>query len=274
MSLNLKPVAAAHGTRWVRDGLTLFAKRPLAFSALFVLFLFAAIVLALVPVLGGVLQLMMLPLLSLGFMVASQSALLGGKVTPAQLFEPLRGDAGKRRTLIILCVIYGLCAMFILVLCDTISDSAFRRLQELMANPKTPQASIEALMSEPGVWWASIIGATLGTALSIPFWHAPALVHWGGQGVGQSLFSSTLAVWRSKGAFFVYSLAWFALIMVFGIVTAMVFGVLGMAKMAPLVATPAGLIFSTAFYVSLLFTFNDSFGGGVVSAEPPPAALN
>jgi hypothetical protein len=38
----------------------------------------------------------------------------------------------------------------------------------------------------------------------VPFWHAPGLVHWGSQGVGQALFSSTLAVWRCRGAFVVY----------------------------------------------------------------------
>jgi hypothetical protein len=36
-----------------------------------------------VPLLGGVLQMMLLPLLSLGFMIASQSALLDGPVRRA-----------------------------------------------------------------------------------------------------------------------------------------------------------------------------------------------
>ena len=57
----------------------------------------------------------------------------------------------------------------------------------------------------------------LAGALSIPFWHAPALVHWQGQSVGQALFSSTLALWRCKGAFFAYSLAWTAVIVIFGV---------------------------------------------------------
>lgn len=272
MSLSLKPVEATRGARWVRDGFSLFGKRSLAFSAMFVMFLFSAIVLSLVPLLGGLAQMMLLPLLSLGFMVASQSALLGGPVKPAQFFEPLRGDAQKRRTLVILCVIYGICAMAILLLCDVLSDSAMRRLQQLMSKSGTAQAEIDKLLAEPGVAWAAITGLTLGTALSVPFWHAPALVHWGGQGVAQSLFSSTVAVWRSKGAFLVYSLCWTALVMLFGVLTSVVFGLLGMMQMASVVAMPAGLIFSTVFYVSLLFTFNDSFGGGVPVAAADPAA--
>ena len=42
----------------------------------------------------------------------------------------------------------------------------------------------------------------------MPFWHAPALVYWGGQTVGKSLFFSTVACWRNKGAFAVYALDW------------------------------------------------------------------
>ena len=262
MALSLKSVPAARGAMWVRDGFSLFGKRALAFSSLFVMFLFAALVLALVPLVGGLVQMMLLPLLSLGFMVAAQSALLGGPVKPTQYIEPLRGDTNKRRTLLLMCVIYGVCAMTILVLCDAISGSAMRRLQELMSKPNTPQPAIDAILAEPGVWWAAVTGLTLGTALSVPFWHAPALVHWGGQGLGQALFSSSVAVWRSKGAFAIYSLCWAALILLFGVITAVVFGLLGMKQMVSVVAFPAGLIFSTAFYVSLLFTFNDSFGGG------------
>ena len=60
------------------------------------------------------------------------------------------------------------------------------------------------------------------TALSVPFWHAPALVHWSGMGIAQALFSSTLAVWRCTGAFVVYSLCWAALILIFGVAAALV----------------------------------------------------
>jgi hypothetical protein len=212
---------------------------------------------------------MSLPLLSLGFMVASQSALLDGPVRPGQFIEPLRGDPRRRKTLLTLCAIYGVAAVAILILCDAVSGGAMQRLQTLMASAETPQAEIDALLAEPGVSAAVLLGALLATLLSIPFWHAPALVHWGDQGVGQALFSSTLAVWRSKGAFLVYGLAWVAVILVFGLVTALVLGLLGGGRIAGMLALPAGLLFSTVFYVSLLFTFNDSFGGAQAREESP-----
>jgi hypothetical protein len=134
------------------------------------------------------------------------------------------------------------------------------------------QAEIDALLAEPGVTTAVLLALVLGSMLSVPFWHAPALVHWGGQGVAQALFSSTLAVWRCKGAFFTYMLAWVGVILVFGLVAALLFGLLGMPQLANFVGVPAGLTFSTVFYISLLFTYTDSFGG----AEPEdttPASL-
>lgn len=263
MPLTLKSVPAASGVLWVRDGFKLFARRPLAFTSLFVLFLLAAVVMALVPLAGGLLQMMSLPLLSLGFMIASQSALLGGEVKPAQFIEPLRGDAERRRALIILCVVYGVCALAVLLLCDALSDEALLRLQKLLAKQGTTQAELDSLLAEPGVMQAVVAGSVLGTAITVPFWHAPALVHWGHQGIGQALFSSTLAMWRNKGAFAVYTLAWIGLIIAFSAGVAMLLGLFGLLRLAGVLALPAGLAFSAVFYVSLLFTFNDCFGSVV-----------
>ena len=114
-----------------------------------------------------------------------------------------------------------------------------------MMQGQPAQAEIDALLSEPGVATGLLLAGVLGTALSVVFWHAPALVHWGGQGVAQALFSSTLAVWRCKGAFFTYSLAWAGVIALFGLLAALLFGVLGAPQLANVVSVPAGLTFST-----------------------------
>lgn len=272
MTLLLKPVPAARGARWIADALRLFARRPLAFTMMFAAFMFCALLASLVPFVGGVLQMMALPLLSLGFMVASQSALLDGPVHPIQFIEPLRPDPVRRKALLRLCVFYGLGALAILLLCDFLSDNAMGRLLALSAKGESAQPQIDAVLSEPGLGAVALLLVALGTLLSVPFWHAPALVHWGGQSVGQALFSSTLAVWRSKGAFFTYALAWAGLVLAFAVLSSLLFGALGMRQLASLAAVPAGLMFSTVFYVSLLFTFNDSFGALPPAVDILPAA--
>jgi hypothetical protein len=188
-------------------------------------------------------------------------------VHPRQYLEPLKTDPARRRSLLILCAVYGVAVLLILLLVDAVSDSAFSRMQLLLAQGEQAQPKIDALLSEPGVASGALLAVVLGVALSVPFWHAPALVHWGGQRVGQALFSSAVAVWRSKGAFFVYAMGWVGVMLVFGVVTALVLGLLGLPQLAGVIGLPAGLMFSAVFYISLLFTFNDSFGGTPVQLE-------
>jgi hypothetical protein len=117
-----------------------------------------------------------------------------------------------------------------------------------------------------------LVRFSLIALLSVPFWHAPALVHWGGQAAAQALFSSTLALWRNKGAFVVYSLTWAALVVVFAVSVGLVGMVLGSREFASFLVMPGVLVISTAFYVSLLFTFNDCFGPGSTVVPQAPAA--
>ena len=242
MAMILKSVGPGRGAHWVRDGLRLYKKRPLAFTAMFVLFLFAALFSALVPLVGGVLQIMIVPMLSLGFMVASQSALLDGPVGPSQFIEPLRAAPAQRRALLVLCVLYGVLVALSLVLTDQIADGGFSRGMDLMRRPNVPPAEMAALLAERGLVSGALFGTLALTLVTVPFWHAPALVHWGHQGVGQALFSSTLAVWRCRGAFLVYGLTWMALLLVFGVVSSILFGLLDMVQLASLLALPAGSV--------------------------------
>jgi hypothetical protein len=276
MALQLKTPHPARGAQWVREAFRLFGRKPLAFSGLFAAFLFAALLTAFVPYLGGLLQMMLLPLLTLGFMVASLSALKGGPVQPGQYVEPLAGDPLRRRHLLILCAAYGVCAVALLLLCNWVSDGKLIELQRLLAEGEPRTEQIEALAADRGVFVGTVTVLVGATLLSVPFWHAPALVYWGGQGVGQALFSSTLAVWRAKGAFLVYALTWAAVIALFGLLSALLLGLIGVPQLAGLLALPAGLVFSTVFYVSLIFSFNDSFGrtetdADAASGDPGPA---
>ncbi|HEY1092016.1 MAG TPA: hypothetical protein VGE47_13060, partial [Burkholderiaceae bacterium] len=99
--------------------------------------------------------------------------------------------------------------------------------------------------------------------LAVPFWHAPALVHWAGQGAMQALFSSTLAVWRNRGAFAVYLLSWLAVMLGLSMLVSLLGSALGPQWMALMV--PLGIALSGCFYASLYFSFMDSF---VFSAVP------
>jgi hypothetical protein len=115
--------------------------------------------------------------------------------------------------------------------------------------------------------------ALLASALSIPFWHAPALVWWGGQGVWQALFSSTLGVWRAKGAYLLYSLAWLLASMALSLAVGVLAGSFGAPSIITWLVPALVLALSSAFYVSLWFSFVDNFGSpddDVPQTPPPP----
>jgi hypothetical protein len=264
--MKLKSVAPQLGAQWVRLGFAVFFRRPFAFTALFAIFLFAALLLMLVPVAGGVLLLMSLPLLGLGFMVATQRTIQGQPPMPSVFVEPLRGNAAHRKTMIQLCVLYALATLAIIGLSDWVDGGRFEALQGAIAKSE----ALDVLFDDPQLRFGLIVRFGLAALLSIPFWYAPALIHWDGQGLAQSLFSSTLAFWRARGAFVVYVLVWALVIGFFGLLVSIVFSLLGNPQLANVAALPGALMFTTVFYTSLYFTFADSFE--LASAEQPAAS--
>jgi hypothetical protein len=271
MALSIKQAAPAAGVQWMRDAFRLFMRRPLPFAGMFVSFLLVALLATLVPLVGGIAMLMALPLLTLGFMLASRAALDDLPVHPGLFIEPLRGDAGTRRALLTLCMSYAVATVLIMSLSEWIDGGSFERLQQLMAKGDEGRAEMEAILANPNFTWGLVTRFGLAALLSVPFWHAPALVYWQRQGVGQALFSSTLALWRCKGAFLMYSLAWVAVIAVFGAVAGLVFSLFNARQLAGLIAMPAGLMFSTVFYVSLWYTYQGCFSTTPASPTPLPS---
>jgi hypothetical protein len=276
MALTLQTIPAAQGVQWVRKSLQLFFMRPIAFSGMFAMFIVTALLLSMFTWVGGILALATLPLLSLGFMVASESVLAGGQVLPSQFVLPLKGQPARRKALLALCALYAGTSLLSMALCDALDGGSLDALQRALAKPGAEgKAALEAAMADPRLASGVALRAALATALSIPFWHAPALIHWAGQGVAHSLFSSAVAVWRSKGAFLVYSLAWLAALGAVGATLGLVFSLLGAAQVAGALVLPIGLAFSAAFYVSLWFTFSDSFmytrDGAAQDTLIPPA---
>jgi len=273
MGLKLQAVAPSQGWTWVRDGVRLYLRRPVAFTAMLVLFLLATGVWSVLPVVG-LAALASLPLLSLGFMVASRSVLRGGLAHPGQFVEPLIGDAQRRRRLLLLCALYGVGALGIVWWVGWVYGDAMDALREAMAQhgPSSNEAAQAA--ADPRLMQGTLSFALLVSALSIPFWHAPALVWWGGQGVWQALFSSTLGVWRAKAAYLVYSLAWLLASIALSLTVGLLAGTFGAPSIVTWLVPALVLGLSSAFYVSLWFSFVDNFGSPDEPAEPPPSTTD
>jgi hypothetical protein len=271
MSLRIAVVPASRGFAWLREGFAVFFKHPMGFSMMFMLFLVAALVLMALPWIGALLLLAAMPLLTLGFAAAARAARAGQPVHAGLLFEPFRpgADARQRTALLRLCLAYATAMALVMLLSQSVDGGSFERLQLLMAAERTEatQQQIDDLLADPQLRNGMFLRVTLLAALSVPFWHAPMLVAWHGQGLAQSLFSSTLACWRNKGAFAAYLLGWLGISAAFGLAASAIVALLGIPQLATLALPPAALVFSVVFYASLYFVYADCFALGSEAPE-------
>ncbi len=257
--MRLQTVAARQGVVWVNQGFRAFFDRPLAFAMLFATFMFSVFLLALVPLFGALILLALLPLVSLGFMIATRVSLAGGMPTARVFVEPLRTSRAQRNAMIQLGVVYALATFAVMWLSDFVDGGAFEALMDSMPAGQNSPDAVATKLAAPGLGLGLVLRFGLAALLAVPFWHAPALVHWDSHGAAKALFSSTLACWRNRGAFAIYSLVWLALIVAFGMIGSLIFALLGQAQLFAAAAVPLSLGFTTVFYVSLYFTFADCF---------------
>jgi hypothetical protein len=258
MQLHLQDVPARNGRLWIRHGFKVFQRQPLALAGLFGLFLMAGFLAMLIPGIGMLLTMAALPLLSLGFMLATHLVLQKKTPTVSVFVQPLKLTPERRRSQLMLCFGYAGAMLVIGLLADWIDGGSTRDLQKLIAENADNEAIANAA-TDPRLFWGLATRLGLMGLLSVPYWHAPALIHWGGHGVAQALFSSTLALWRNKAAFLLNMLLWAGLLLAVASTVSLVFGLLGLAQLAPMVLMTTGLLMSTVFYASLYFSFVDCF---------------
>jgi hypothetical protein len=265
--MKLHTVPAGRGALWVRQGFLVFCRRPLAFCGLFVSFVIVMQLAALLYPIGTVLVCGAMPLASLGFMIATRAALAGRFPTPAAFIEPLRGGRARLWVQLQLAGLYAMGMLAIGWIFWSVGGAEFEALQKLMAGGKASPESLIPLISNGRLQTAMWLLSALAALLSVPFWHAPALAHWDGQGLAQSLFSSTIACWRNKAAFTIYGLTWVGVFLALVTAAEVIFGVIGAPQLILYLIPPLWLLFATVFYASLYFTFADSFEPSAPDAE-------
>ena len=95
MKLNIVP--AKTGVLWVRQGIQTFWRQPIALSGLFFIFMAVMSLSSLLPLVGSVLALALLPAATLGLMAAAREASLGKFPLPTVLLSALRADRKSTR---------------------------------------------------------------------------------------------------------------------------------------------------------------------------------
>jgi hypothetical protein len=260
MKLNIVP--ARTGLQWVKLGLVTFARQPLALAGLFFMYMMAATLLSLLPVVGLVLALAIVPAATLGLMAATQEALKGRFPMPTVLLSAFRAGRQRLRAMVVLGLLYAAACMAVMALVSALID---------VPSSQTP-ASAEAMMT-PRLQLSLLVGALLYLPVSLMFWHAPALVHWHGVSPVKSLFFSFVACLRNAKALLVFGLAWTGVIFAVSLLIGVVAMLTGNPQVAATALMPLGLLVTAMFSTSLYFTFRDSFVAPAETGSPSPAAL-
>ena len=255
--MKLQLATPSQGVLWIRQGLRTYVRQPLALTGLFFLFLASMSVLTLVPFLGNVLALALLPGATLGLMVATEEAAKGKFPLPLVLLSAFRASSQQLRAMLQLGALYAIAFLLVMLASALVDGGKFAHMYLLGA-----ALSPEDVQNGSFVW-AGLLSMLLYLPVSLAFWHAPALVHWHGVTPLKSLFFSLVACWRNFGAFCVYGLLWVALALIGSLVVAVVTTAIGGADALAAILYPVAIVLASMFFPSIYFSFRGCF------SEPP-----
>ena len=251
MKLNVVPPRT--GLLWVREGIQVFRRQPLALVGLFVMYWFALVSLAVLPLVGLVVSLVLVPAGTLGYMVATADVVQGRFPLPSRLLAGFR--QGRSRTQALLQLGFMHAAIVLVILLGT--HALF---------PPGDSASDDPLQLLSA---ARLVATAVQLPVSVLFCYAPALSHWHGVPATKALFFSVVALWRNLGAFTMFGLGWAAVTLVVSAVLGLAYALAGSGVMFAL-AVPAVLALSAMMLASTLFTFRDSFSADAPGGTEPP----
>lgn len=251
--MKLNKVPASTGVQWVRQGIRTFFTQPFALSGLFFMFMLLVSVLSIVPVLGPVVALALLPAATLGLMAATKEASKGKFPMPTILASAFQAGKERVRAMLTLGAVYAAGSLVIMGLSTLIAGT-----DPVTMSPDDVESAAEVLQ-RPEAVRGLLISMVLYIPLGLLFWHAPALVHWHGVSPAKSLFFSALACWTNKAALLFYFLAWTGVFFLVSLVLVLLGTVLGGPQLLAFLLFPVAMILSAMFFSSLYFTFRDSF---------------
>ncbi len=258
MKLNIVP--ARNGVQWVKLGIKTFGKQPLALTGLFFMYTAGFSILLLVPVVGFVLALGIVPAATLGLMAATKEAEKGRFPMPTVLISAFRAGKQRMRAMLVLGLLYAAACTIVMTLLPLLVD---------VPQQQAP-ATTEAMLT-PQFQMVLLVGTLLYLPVSLMFWHAPALVHWHGVSPIKSLFFSVVACLSNARAFLMYALSWVGVVFVAALVITLIAGMTSNPQVAAAALMPLGLLITAMFSTSLYFTFRDSFVADAdTNAEQPP----
>jgi hypothetical protein len=246
-------VGAAQGIRWLGEGWALFRAAPLGWLALACVYLLGTNVLALIPVVGFVAALMMVPALTVGMMAAARAASRGAQPHVRMLAEGFQAGA---RTQLGLGAIYFLLSTLVFGAIGLADQEG--KLRAILAG-RTPAG--ELALAE--ILLPLAVFALSYAPVLMMFWFAPPLAAWHSTGALKALFFSFVACLMNWRAFLAYGAAVALMMMAVPLAALLALRAFGGADLGVAVASlvfPLLLLMLPTLFASFYVSYRDVFG--------------
>ena len=250
--MRLNSVAPKEGYTWIKQGIWLFKQNPLGFLMLVFMYVFVAQLAVIVPVIGVFAVLLLTPNLSVGFMTACRQAIQKERIRPSVYLIALQSGQFIRNRILQLGLVYAALILLMSFVLSLLVD--FETLLPLMTTDKpiTPEALRE-------VYLVLVFGAVLYIPIAMLMWFSPILIAWADMPLPQALFSSWLACWTNKAAFFFYLAIWSAILIAIPLTIGMIFDALDFGQAASFIVAPISVAGLTIMHCSFYATWKACF---------------
>lgn len=250
--MKLNYVAPKEGYTWIRQGIWLFKQNPLGFLMLVFMYVFAAQLAVIIPVIGVFAVLLLTPTLSVGFMTACRQAIQKERIKPSVYITALKSSPIVRKRILQLGLVYAAMIVLLSFILSLLVD--FELLLPLMTSDKpiTPEVIRQ-------IYLVLFFGAMLYVPVAMLMWFSPVLVAWEDMSVPQALFSSALACWSNKAAFFLYLSIWSAILIAIPLTIGMIFDAINLGQVASYIIAPISMAGLTVMHCSFYATWKACF---------------
>lgn len=257
----MNKLPASTGWLWIKQGFALFRKQPGGLSTLFLGYMFMMICLSLLPVLGQIIPLMLVPVFSIAFMQACAGIEQNKRITPMLLFSGFHKPAFT-----------PLFALGTLYLATTAAAILFSTLADDGVLAKFLMGRIEPdtqAMKDANVSGALLLALLVYIPAAMAFCFAAPLIYWQKMSLGKAMFFSFFAVARALGAFATFALGWFGIVMTVSVIVVLIFG---SSDTATALMVPLSVVLTIVVNCSLYASYRHIFGAPALPETGTPAA--
>ncbi|MEZ5738840.1 MAG: BPSS1780 family membrane protein [Burkholderiaceae bacterium] len=183
---------AIRGYYWLTEGLRIFRLQPLGLLAITFLALVIMSLPLVLPGVGFLLAVAIVPLLYVGLMHAIRQADQGQLPNPAMLFQAFQGPNPRIwQSLLVLGGVSAALTVLALGVTTLLGGST-------MIDMSVTEPDSEAMRDPMSVLGPILVFFACYTPVQMALWFSPMFVAWHQISVGKALFFSIVAVWRNK----------------------------------------------------------------------------